>query len=127
MTFNGKAYDVPLLNARYITNGEESPLTATAHLDLARRMALLDLARVLAAEGRAVLAVTHDLALAARACDRIALLAGGRVHALGPPAAVLTPARIRQVFAVEAEVLHADDGAPVVLPRGPASADPGRC
>lgn len=41
VTFNGKAYDVPLLNARYITNGEDSPLMAAAHLDLlplARRM-----------------------------------------------------------------------------------------
>jgi uncharacterized protein YprB with RNaseH-like and TPR domain len=41
VTFNGKAYDVPLLNARYVTNGEDSPLIAAAHLDLlplARRM-----------------------------------------------------------------------------------------
>jgi uncharacterized protein YprB with RNaseH-like and TPR domain len=41
VTFNGKAYDVPLLNARYLTNGGESPLTSTAHLDLlplARRL-----------------------------------------------------------------------------------------
>jgi uncharacterized protein YprB with RNaseH-like and TPR domain len=41
VTFNGKGFDVPLLNARYITNGEESPLTSLAHLDLlllARRL-----------------------------------------------------------------------------------------
>jgi len=41
VTFNGKAFDVPLLNARYISNGEESPLTSAAHLDLlplARRL-----------------------------------------------------------------------------------------
>lgn len=34
VTFNGKAFDVPLLNARYITNGESSPLAPLAHLDL---------------------------------------------------------------------------------------------
>ncbi len=41
VTFNGKAFDVPLLNARYITNGEQPPLTSAAHLDLlplARRL-----------------------------------------------------------------------------------------
>jgi uncharacterized protein YprB with RNaseH-like and TPR domain len=41
VTFNGKAFDVPLLNARYVTNSEESPLVPAAHLDLlplARRL-----------------------------------------------------------------------------------------
>ena len=41
VTFNGKGFDVPLLNARYITNGERSPLVSMAHLDLlplARRL-----------------------------------------------------------------------------------------
>jgi len=41
VTFNGKGFDVPLLNARYITNGEQSPLASMAHLDLlplARRL-----------------------------------------------------------------------------------------
>jgi uncharacterized protein YprB with RNaseH-like and TPR domain len=41
VTFNGKAFDVPLLNARYITNGERPYLASTAHLDLlplARRL-----------------------------------------------------------------------------------------
>jgi hypothetical protein len=41
VTFNGRAFDVPLLNARFITNGERSPLTGAAQLDLlhlARRL-----------------------------------------------------------------------------------------
>jgi len=41
VTFNGKGFDVPLLNARYITNGEQPPLVSVAHLDLlllARRL-----------------------------------------------------------------------------------------
>ncbi len=41
VTFNGKAFDVPLLNARYITNGRDSPFPSLAHLDLlplARRL-----------------------------------------------------------------------------------------
>jgi tetratricopeptide (TPR) repeat protein len=41
VTFNGKAFDIPLLNARYITNGWPFPLKDTAHFDLlhlARRL-----------------------------------------------------------------------------------------
>ncbi len=41
VTFNGKAFDVPLLNARYITNRSDSPFTRVPHLDLlplARRL-----------------------------------------------------------------------------------------
>jgi len=41
VTFNGKGFDVPLLNTRYITNGERPPLASIAHLDLlplARRL-----------------------------------------------------------------------------------------
>lgn len=41
VTFNGKSFDAPLLNARYIVNGEEPPLAELAHLDLlalARRL-----------------------------------------------------------------------------------------
>ena len=41
VTFNGKSFDIPLLNARYITNGNPFPLKDAAHLDLlhlARRL-----------------------------------------------------------------------------------------
>jgi uncharacterized protein YprB with RNaseH-like and TPR domain len=41
VTFNGKAFDIPLLDSRYITNGEPSPLNELAHIDmlhLARRI-----------------------------------------------------------------------------------------
>jgi uncharacterized protein YprB with RNaseH-like and TPR domain len=41
VTFNGKAFDAPLLDARYIANGEQPPLASVAHLDLlplARRL-----------------------------------------------------------------------------------------
>lgn len=41
VTYNGKAFDIPLLTTRFILNGEASPFTAAAHLDLlplARRL-----------------------------------------------------------------------------------------
>jgi iron complex transport system ATP-binding protein len=88
----------------------------TAHLDLAHRVQVLGLARELAREGRAVLAVSHDLSLLARAADRLALLADGRVE-VGPPEELLRPERLRAAFGLETEVLRSSDGALVVAPR----------
>ena len=91
----------------------------TAHLDVSRRLEVLALVRELAREGRSALVVSHDLGLAARACDRVALLAEGRILAAGPPAETLEPGLLRRAFGVEAEVLRAADGSAVVVPRRP--------
>jgi iron complex transport system ATP-binding protein len=87
-----------------------------AHLDLAHRLALEELLRALAREGKAALLVSHDLAGAARAADRIALLAGGRVLAEGAPRVALQPALLRDAFGVEAQLVETSEG-PVVVPR----------
>jgi iron complex transport system ATP-binding protein len=85
----------------------------TSHLDPARRAALLALLEGL--RGRvAVVLATHDLDCAA-ACDRVALLAGGRVAALGPPAAVLTPERLSACFGVRVRRLEDPQGGPPFL------------
>ena len=89
----------------------------TAFLDLRHRLAVLSRVRAFAAAGGAALVVSHDLAVAARACDRLALLVDGRILAAGPPAAVLTPAHLREAFAIEADVVATPDGHPVVVPR----------
>jgi iron complex transport system ATP-binding protein len=88
----------------------------TAHLDLPHQLQVLGLARELAREGRAVLAVSHDLSLLARFCDRLALLSDGRVEA-GPPAALLDPARVRAAFGVEVDLLRTPAGELLVVPR----------
>lgn len=54
--------------------------------------------------GRMVIAVLHDLSLAARYCDRLVMLNDGNVFADGAPADVLTPANLREVYRVNAEV-----------------------
>ena len=89
----------------------------TAFLDLAHRVQVLGAVRELARDGRAALVVTHDLTLAARFCDRLALLADGRVLAAGPPAEVLDPQRLREAYGVEVQVVPGPDGAPLVVPR----------
>lgn len=89
----------------------------TAFLDLRHRVEVLGAVRELAASGRAALVVSHDLGLAARFCDRLALLAEGRVLASGTPAEVLTPAHLKIGFGIEADVVAGPDGAPLVVPR----------
>jgi iron complex transport system ATP-binding protein len=77
---------------------------ATAHLDLNHRLQILDLTRDLADEGLAVLAVFHDLDLAARYADRIAIVTAGEVREPVPPQDAITAARLHEVFGVRAVV-----------------------
>ncbi len=93
----------------------------TAHLDLAHRVAVLDLVRDFAREGRSALVVSHDLSLSARSSDRLALLAEGRVLDCGAPADVLTPDNLATAFGIRADVIRAPDGSPLVVPRSAAS------
>lgn len=75
-----------------------------ASLDLHYQQRVLELLRTHAQAQRSVILSIHDLNLAANWCDRLVLLDGGRVHAIGTPRQVLTPEAIRQVYRVEAEV-----------------------
>ncbi len=77
----------------------------TSHLDLNHRLQVLDLVRELARdEGIGVLAVFHDLDLAARYSDRIAVVASGTVTPAEVPARAITTATVREVFGVRAVV-----------------------
>jgi len=93
----------------------------TAHLDLAHRVAVLDLVRDFARDGRSALVVSHDLSLSARASDSLAVLADGRVLASGPPRDVLTPENLSSAFGISADVIQAPDGSPLVVPRSATS------
>ncbi len=89
----------------------------TAFLDLGHQVAAMRMAQVAARGGLCVVAVLHDLNLAAAACDRVVVLSRGRVVAEGPPAAVLTEERVREVWDVPVwRGENAATGAAVVLP-----------
>jgi len=89
----------------------------TAFLDLSHQVAAMRMAEVAARAGLCVLAVLHDLNLAAASCDRLVVLAGGRVVAEGRPADVLTAARVQEVWGLPVwRGVHGETGAPVVLP-----------
>lgn len=71
----------------------------TASLDPRHQHGLLHAAQRLAREeGIAVLAVLHDVNLAATWCDALMLLASGAVVAMGSPREVLTPETLAQVY-----------------------------
>jgi iron complex transport system ATP-binding protein len=75
---------------------------AASFLDVRHQVEAFDLVRRLAEEeGTAVLAVLHDLNLAAEYCQRVVLLASGRVEAAGPTREVLTYANLTRVFATD--------------------------
>ncbi|MFC4273908.1 heme ABC transporter ATP-binding protein [Achromobacter aloeverae] len=56
-------------------------------------------------DGLGVLVIVHDINLAACWCDRLVLLADGAVAAEGVPSTVLTPALLRAVYDLDADVL----------------------
>lgn len=74
----------------------------TANLDINHQVRTLELVGGLADE--TIVAAIHDLELAARFCDRMALLADGELRAVGPPDAVLTADRLEAVFGTQVTV-----------------------
>ncbi len=82
---------------------------ATSNLDIGHAMQLLDLAaRRVSRESGTVLAVFQDINQAAAYCDHLIFMSRGRIAAHGDTREVLTPAAIREVFAVDARVYHDD-------------------
>ena len=79
----------------------------TNHLDIKYQLQLMDIVKGL---DRTVIAAIHDLNIAAMYCDRLYAVKEGRVVASGRPEEVLTPALIRAVYEVEAEVLRDGGG-----------------
>jgi iron complex transport system ATP-binding protein len=65
----------------------------------------------------AVLVALHDLNLAARYGDRVALLVDGAIKAAGTPRQVLTPDLISAVYHLPVQVIpHPFADVPLVLP-----------
>ncbi|RYY91958.1 MAG: ABC transporter ATP-binding protein [Comamonadaceae bacterium] len=77
-----------------------------AHLDIPHHHRLMAMLRAQSAS-RAVVVVLHDLHVASRHCDRLVLMAEGRVLADGTPAQVLEPARLQQAFGAPVSVHEA--------------------
>lgn len=87
--------------ARYLLLDEP-----TASLDPKHQTDLMRRTAQLAREGNTgILVILHDMNLAARWCDRLLLLSGGRGIALGTPTQVLTSANLYLAYGIEARVM----------------------
>ncbi|WP_067478948.1 ABC transporter ATP-binding protein [Actinomadura hibisca] len=81
----------------------------TAHLDVRHQLEMLALVRDLrAARSLTVVTVLHELDHAARFTERVVALHRGAVHADGPPAEVITPGLLAEVFGVAGRVAMDD-------------------
>jgi iron complex transport system ATP-binding protein len=80
----------------------------TMSLDPRHQLMVMDLLRDQAGKGGAVLAVVHDLALAARYADRVITIQNGQVSADAKPHDALNAERIASVFGVEATIIEFD-------------------
>lgn len=71
-------------------------------LDPYHQLQIMELLRGLADEGKVIVCVLHDLALVARFCHTVLLMAEGRVLSAGAPASVLSDDNLRQAFSIQA-------------------------
>lgn len=92
----------------------------TSQLDISHQMGILNLISDLGrAQRLAILAVFHDLNLAAQYCDRLAVLRGGRILAEGTPKDVITAEIVEAAYGAEVCVVpHPRNGLPVALVAG---------
>jgi iron complex transport system ATP-binding protein len=83
----------------------------TTYLDICHQLQLLDLLKELnQSRGLTILTVLHDMNLAARYSDRLALMHQGRLRTLGTPVKVLTPEHLQSTFGVEVAILETPVG-----------------
>lgn len=73
----------------------------TSYLDIAHQLSLLELCRELAAEGRAVVLVLHDLPLALQYADRVAVMDDGRLLTLASPEEIMSTDILQKTFGVQ--------------------------
>jgi iron complex transport system ATP-binding protein len=98
----------------------------TSFLDLEHQVQAVRLLRRLAGEGLTVVAVLHDLVLAARLCDRVVALRQGRLEFAGAPAETFTEEALERVFNVPMTLLlDPVTGRPLPVPRSESPSDDG--
>jgi iron complex transport system ATP-binding protein len=98
----------------------------TAHLDIGHQLDVLQRVRAHARRRRrAVVIAIHDLNLAARFADRVAVLAQGQLRTVGTPEQVLSPELLAEVWGVIAEIRRDPaSGLPYLIPRLPPTGGP---
>jgi iron complex transport system ATP-binding protein len=81
----------------------------TASLDFGNQLRVLGRIAALATSGMAVVLATHDPDHVFLVGDRVALLQGGRMEAIGAPEAVITAAALKRLYGVDVQVVELPD------------------
>ncbi|HEY5289028.1 MAG TPA: ABC transporter ATP-binding protein [Caulobacteraceae bacterium] len=81
-----------------------------AGLDPHAALQVMEVLEVRARAGAAVLVTLHDLTLAARVCDRLAVMSEGKIISLAAPRVALAPETLAEAFALEGEILDTPAG-----------------
>ncbi|MCF5870570.1 ABC transporter ATP-binding protein [Aeromonas veronii] len=90
----------------------------TSALDIGHQTEVMEAIHRITAEGKTVLLVIHDLAMAARYCDELIAIGEGTIAAMGPAREVVTKDLIDRLYQTSVDILHApSDGAPIIVPR----------
>ena len=89
----------------------------TMSLDPKHQLIVMNLLKQAAHSGAAVLAVVHDLTLAARFCDRVLMMNNGRLVVDAAPEQALTPDRLSEVFGVDAVMIDTGEGRVPIIRR----------
>lgn len=84
----------------------------TNHLDVYYQWSLMEL---IAGLGKTVLSVFHDLNLASHFCDYIYVLKEGKIAEQGVPEEIFTPEILAEVFRINAEIVHLENGKPNIV------------
>ena len=79
----------------------------TTFLDVCCQFEIIEMIRQLNCDCKlTVLMVLHDLNLAASCSDELVMIKDRRIRHAGPPAAVMTPEILREIFEIEAKITH---------------------
>ena len=98
-------------NARYMLLDEP-----TSALDLGHQIEVFELIRNLAAQGKTVVMVVHDLVSACRYADHLIAMADGTIQARGTPAEILDQSLIERLYGVHCDVIQDPaSGTPVLV------------
>jgi len=101
-----------VLIARLLVTG--APLLVAdepaAGLDPQAALTVMEVLKTKAEAGAAVVATLHDLTLAARHCDRLAVMSAGRIVAIAPPTEALAPAVLAEAFGLDGELIATPSG-----------------
>lgn len=89
----------------------------TSSLDIRHQLDTMDTIRALVdRSGISVVMAIHDINLAARYSDTIAMIKEGTIYGIGTPKDLFTPQAIREVYGVEAKLFSDSSGIPFIVP-----------